>query len=322
MAAYAGQTALTALWNKLIAVLAGKADRNSVYSKAEVDYKLATTYGTGSGSGGGDTSDCVHITGTETITGTKTFVSSGFKIRSTSTSYSATIANTAGRSVTINLPTSSGTHYLVSRTATTITTNQLTAWSDTVGVLKNSGYTVATSVTSSSSTIPTSAAVKSYVDSNSGGGGGGVYEYIIDGSIYGGQPYAILLNYDSITAPSSSTYKYYMLRYRRAHGRKKWSISYLGIKYSTVDRWSENKTRWNISTTGSSTQFWAGAYNWQTLFKMHNTGSMNAYNGGGYTHTFGCAIFKESGGIITRVSNIAAFTANHGDDLTRKKDLY
>lgn len=67
---YINNTGLQTLWNRLIVVLGGKADRTSVYTKAEVDYLISTV---SSGGGGGDTSSCVHLTGTESITGTKTF---------------------------------------------------------------------------------------------------------------------------------------------------------------------------------------------------------------------------------------------------------
>ena len=80
---YIGPTALEALWTKLVALLAGKADRTSVYSKSEINYLMAThdwgNFATisGSGSGSSNTSDCVHLTGTETISGVKTFSAAG-----------------------------------------------------------------------------------------------------------------------------------------------------------------------------------------------------------------------------------------------------
>lgn len=356
MASYIGQTALTALWNKLVAILSSKADRASVYSKAEVDYKLATTYGTGSGSGGGgDTSDCVHLTGTETISGNKTFsgsnsfsgnltitsgtntqysgtmtyASSVLKIRSTSTAYSATIANTASRSITINLPTASGTHTLVSKTTST-TANQLTIWSDTTGVLKNSGYTINTSITSSSSGIPTSAAVRSYVSSNSSSGGSEWYNIIPAKQDHQGTAIigAILEGFRDLNLTSSGGYYYYLMRMHRSGGRRRWAVPYYGYVTEAADAWPLNKCRWNISTTSSFTQFWGGTYLPTTLFTQRTVNGYKRYNGGGYNHTFGCAIFKESGTYgtgssasqhasgwtvryIKRVSNIAMFTMGY-----------
>ena len=99
-------------------------------------------------------------------------------------------------------------------------------------------------------------------------------------------------------------------------------MTYLGIKYQTADRWTEAKSRWNISTTDASTRFWAVSYSWGNIFSMHQINNHNAYNGGGYTHTFGCAICKESGGVITRVSNIVAFTATTDHSLTKRKELF
>lgn len=325
MAAYVGQTALTALWNKIVAVLAGKADKSSVYSKAEVDYKLATTYGVAS-SGGGTYDDTlvVHLAGAETITGTKTFVDQGLKIRSSSnTSYSATIRNSASGNRTIYLPTSNNTHYLVSRTTnSSTTTDQLTAWSNTSGALKGSGYAVDTSLTSSSTGIPTSAAVRSYVDSNSGGG---TFKFLIDGYMHNETLFTVLLNFDNMSsAPSSSTYKYYLMRYRRAHGEKKWSIPYLGIKYYTPDRLLEGVCRWDISTTTPETQFWGGDYEWDDIFHMHQhqNAHLPTWNGGGYTHTFGCAIFEDTGSVITRVSNIVIFNLTNDGRITRKPTMF
>ena len=349
MAAYVGQTALTALWNKIVAVLAGKADKSSVYSKAEVDYKLATTYGVASG-GSYDDTVVVHLAGAETITGAKTFsganafsgnltitsgtntqysgtmtyASSVLKIRSTSTSYVATIVNAATANKTINLPTGSGSpHYLVSRTATNLVVDQLTAWSTTNGILKNSGYKVDTSLTSSSTGIPTSAAVRSYVADNAGGGG--MFKFLIDGYMHNGTLFTVLLNFDNMSsAPSSSTYKYYLMRYRRAHGKKKWSIPYLGIKYYTPNRLLEGICRWNISTTTPETQFWGGDYDWGDVFHMHQhqNAHLPTWNGGGFTHTFGCAIFEDTGSVITRVSNIAIFNLTNDGRITRKPTMF
>ena len=191
MASYAGQTALTALWNKVVAALAGKADRNSVYSKAEVDYKLATTYGVaGSGTNGtnsslmmaaspksgsstlsltsedgGDTSDYVHLSGTETITGVKTFYSGGLKIRSTSTSYNATLINTTASNISVYLPTNtSGSQYLLSRQTSGTTSNTIPYYTGTNGAMGTK--TIATTTLSESSNeIPTSAAIIAYLRS-------------------------------------------------------------------------------------------------------------------------------------------------------------
>ena len=319
MASYIGQTALNALWNKLIAVLSSKADRASVYSKAEVDYKLATTYGTSGSGGGGDTSDCVHLTGTETISGIKTFTGTGnvfydqgLKIKSSNTTaYYATIRNNASASKTIYLPYSTGTtHYIVSRTSTSLISGQLTAWDGTAGILKNSGYTVATSVSSSTSTIPTSAAVKTYVDSNSGGTEWyTIHAYKVTDN---NGPAAVLEGYYNLNLSSSGGYYYYLMRFHTAHGAKSWKIPYLGYYTNAADHWVLNKCRWNISTTSSITRFWGQAYTVANVFPRHN----GKYTGGGYTHTFGCAIFKEeSSGYITRVSNIAAFTMDRAGNL-------
>ena len=198
MASYAGQSALTALWNKVIAVLAGKADKNSVYSKAEVDYKLATTYGSGgSGTNGTnaslmmaaapksstntlslsdeetvDTSDCVHLEGTETISGVKTFrgtgnlfYSGGLKIRSTNTSYSASLVNTTASNMSVYLPTNtSSSQYLLSRQSSGTTANTIPYYTGTNGAMGTK--TIATSTLSESSNeIPTSAAIIAYLRS-------------------------------------------------------------------------------------------------------------------------------------------------------------
>jgi len=190
MASYAGQTALTALWNKVVAALAGKADRNSVYSKAEVDYKLATTYGVaGSGTNStnnsslmmaaapksgsstlslteeSDTTDYVHLSGTETITGVKTFYSGGLKLRSTSTSYSATLINTTASNISVYLPTNtSGSQYLLSRQTSGTTSNTIPYYTGTNGAMGTK--TIATTTLSESSNeIPTSAAIIAYLRS-------------------------------------------------------------------------------------------------------------------------------------------------------------
>ena len=191
MASYAGQTALTALWNKVVAALAGKADRTSVYSKAEVDYKLATTYGVaGSGTNstnsslmmaaapksgssttlsltetGEDPTDYVHLSGTETITGFKTFYSGGLKLRSTSTSYSATLINTTASNISVYLPTNtSGSQYLLSRQTSGTTSNTIPYYTGTNGAMGTK--TIATTTLSDSSNeIPTSAAIIAYLRS-------------------------------------------------------------------------------------------------------------------------------------------------------------
>ena len=194
MASYAGQTALTALWVKIIAVLAGKADKNSVYSKAEVDYKLATTASSGTNGTnaslmmaapkssststlslsdeGIDTSDCVHLEGTETISGVKTFsgtgnlfYSGGLKIRSTNTSYSASLVNTTASNMSVYLPTNtSGSQYLLSRQSSGTTANTVPYYTGTNGAMGTK--TIATSTLSESSNeIPTSAAIIAYLRS-------------------------------------------------------------------------------------------------------------------------------------------------------------
>jgi hypothetical protein len=193
MASYAGQAALTALWIKIIAVLAGKADKNSVYSKAEVDYKLATTASSGTNGTnaslmmaapkssantlslsdeGIDTSDCVHLTGTETISGVKTFsgtgnlfYSGGLKIRSTNTSYSSTLINTTASNTSIYLPTNtSSSQYLLSRQTSGTTSNTIPYYTGTNGAMGTK--TIATTTLSESSNeIPTSAAIIAYLRS-------------------------------------------------------------------------------------------------------------------------------------------------------------
>jgi hypothetical protein len=196
MASYVGQTALTALWNKVVAALAGKADRTSVYSKAEVDYKLATTYGVAGSSTNStnsslmmaaspksvsstlslteesDTSDYVHLSGAETISGIKTFsglgnlfYSGGIKVRSTSTSYNATIVNTTASNISVYLPTNtSPNQYLLSRQTSGTTANTIPYYTGTNGAMRTK--TIATETLSESSNeIPTSAAIISYLRS-------------------------------------------------------------------------------------------------------------------------------------------------------------
>lgn len=160
MSSYAGQTALTALWNKVVAVLAGKADRASVYSKAEVDYKLATTYGlSGSGSG-----SYVTLDGTETITGVKTFYSSTIKIKS-SGAYYTTIVNSTNSTRNLYLPKATGAQYLLSRSAETTTSNTIPYYTGSSGQM--SAITlkpVSSGVMSNSDTeIPTSANIITYL---------------------------------------------------------------------------------------------------------------------------------------------------------------
>lgn len=173
MSSYAGQTALTALWNKVVAVLAGKADRSSVYSKAEVDYKLATTYGL---SGGGSGS-YVTLSGTETISGVKTFTgtgnifySSGLKIKSSSNTYYATIVNNVTNySRSIYLPThkSSSTQYLLARQTADTTSGTIPYYSGTSGQMSAvTMRTISGGMMSNSDTeIPTSAAIIAYLQS-------------------------------------------------------------------------------------------------------------------------------------------------------------
>lgn len=189
MASYVGQTALTALWNKVVAALAGKADRTSVYSKAEVDYKLATTYGVAGSSTNStnsslmmaaspksvsstlslteesDTDDYVHLSGAETITGVKTFYSGGIKVRSTSTSYNATIINMTASNISVYLPTNtSPNQYLLSRQTSKTTSNTIPYYTGTNGAMGTK--TIATETLSESSNeIPTSAAIISYLRS-------------------------------------------------------------------------------------------------------------------------------------------------------------
>ena len=174
---YIGPTALEALWTKLVALLAGKADRTSVYSKSEINYLMAThdwgNFATisGSGSGSSNTSDCVHLTGTETISGVKTFsaagnvfYSGGLKVRSTNTSYYATIANQAGANITVYLPTntSNGSQYLLSRQTSATTANTIPYYSGSNGAMGTK--TIATStLNDSTNEIPTSAAIIAYL---------------------------------------------------------------------------------------------------------------------------------------------------------------
>lgn len=192
---YVGSTALNALWTKIVALLAAKADRASVYSKAEIDYIVATHDWLGanisSGSGGtqllskaapvsssdGDDKswndeDYVHIAGTETITGVKTFSASGnlfysggLKVRSTNTSYSATIANQTASNTTVFMPTNTGAgQYLLSRQSASTVANTVPYYTGTDGAMGTK--TIATSTLSESSNeIPTSAAIIAYLRS-------------------------------------------------------------------------------------------------------------------------------------------------------------
>ncbi len=164
MSSYAGQTALTALWNKVVAVLAGKADRSSVYSKAEVDYKLATTYGLS----GGDSGNYVTLDGTESITGTKTFNSSGLEIKGSSGTNVATIVNDVtaySRSIYLPTPSASTTQYLLSRTSRTTTSYTIPYYSGTLGQM--SAITLkriaSGTIANSDTEIPTSAAIVAYL---------------------------------------------------------------------------------------------------------------------------------------------------------------
>lgn len=191
---YVGSTALNALWTKIVALLAAKADRASVYSKAEIDYIVATHDWTGSStrSGSGNVSlskaasapssdgddkswndeDYVHIAGTETITGVKTFSASGnlfysggLKVRSTNTSYSATIANQTASNTTVFMPTNTGAgQYLLSRQSASTIANTVPYYTGTDGAM--GAKTIATSTLSESSNeIPTSAAIIAYLRS-------------------------------------------------------------------------------------------------------------------------------------------------------------
>ena len=159
MSSYAGQTALTALWNKVVAVLAGKADRSSVYSKAEVDYKLATTYGL---SGGGSGSYVKTFTSTGNV-----FYSQGIKIRSTYTSYYATIYNTKNANTSVYMPYNSGTNYLLGRSSSSTTANTIPYYTNTTGGMSAvTMRTISGGMMSNSDTeIPTSAAIISYLQS-------------------------------------------------------------------------------------------------------------------------------------------------------------
>lgn len=170
MSSYAGQTALTALWNKVVAVLAGKADRASVYSKAEVDYKLATTYGL-SGSSGDDfvtTDTSQTISGVKTFTGTgNIFYSSGLKIKASSGTYYSTLINSVGSTRSVYLPTATGTssQYILSRQSPATTAYTIPYYSGTAGQM--SAVTmkrIASGTMANSDTeIPTSAAIVAYL---------------------------------------------------------------------------------------------------------------------------------------------------------------
>ena len=174
---YIGPTALNALWTKLVALLAAKADRASVYSKAEINYIIATHDWTGvsdgTGSGGtrslskggssGEDETYVHIEGTETITGVKTFYSGGLRI--SSKSYNATLENQTEADTTVYMPTNTGKEqYLLSRQDSATVANTVPYYTGTDGAMGTK--TIATSTLSESSNeIPTSAAIIAYLRS-------------------------------------------------------------------------------------------------------------------------------------------------------------
>ena len=146
-------------------------DRASVYSKAEVDYKLATTYGL---SGGGSGS-YVTLSGTETISGVKTFsatgnvfYSGGIKIRSSSSSTKyATLYNTGSADKSVYMPINSGNNYLLGRSSSGTTTNTIPYYTNTTGGMSAvTMRTISGGMMSNSDTeIPTSAAIIAYLQS-------------------------------------------------------------------------------------------------------------------------------------------------------------
>lgn len=199
---YVGTTALNTLWQKIVALLASKADRNSVYSKAEINYIVAThdwsrlsDYSPSASVGtlnlsksatrlssgeeaitdntkSGEDEVYVHLAGAETITGVKTFSASGnlfysggLRVRSTSTSYSATLANSTAANTTVFMPTNTGAgQYLLSRQTSSTVANTVPYYTGTDGAM--GAKTIATSTLSESSNeIPTSAAIIAYLRS-------------------------------------------------------------------------------------------------------------------------------------------------------------
>ena len=168
MASYIGQTALTALWNKLVAVLSGKADRASVYSKAEVDYKLATTYGAGSSGNFVTTDTAQSISGLKTFTSTgNIFYSGGIKIRSSSSSTKyATLYNTGSSDKSVYMPTNSGNNYLLGRGSSNTTANTIPYYTNASGGMGAITLKTASStglMSDNDSEVPTSAAIIAYL---------------------------------------------------------------------------------------------------------------------------------------------------------------
>lgn len=196
---YVGTTALNTLWQKIVALLASKADRNSVYSKAEINYIVAThdwsrlsdyspsaslnlsRSATRLSSGeeaitdntkSGEDEVYVHLAGAETITGAKTFSASGnlfysggLRVRSTSTSYSATLANSTAANTTVFLPTNTGaSQYLLSRQSSSTVANTVPYYTGTNGAMGTKNIATNT-LSESSNEIPTSAAIISYLRS-------------------------------------------------------------------------------------------------------------------------------------------------------------
>ncbi len=163
---YLNESGFNTLWERLVVVLGGKADRNSVYTKAEVDYLLSTV--SGGSSGGGDTSNCVHLTGNETIGGTKTFKTAAmfcstngtgetalyinYAPNSTSTTTSAAIKKIDSSTRTLYLPRpTASTAYMVAINGTSVTSGNLASFSDAYGSL-TSTYSVC-SYTNSNPTL-------------------------------------------------------------------------------------------------------------------------------------------------------------------------
>lgn len=201
---YVGTTALNTLWQKIVALLASKADRNSVYSKAEINYIVAThdwsrlsdysssnSISTSSlnlsksatrlysgeeaitdNTKSGEDEVYVHLAGAETITGAKTFSASGnlfysggLRVRSTSTSYSATLANSTAANTTVFMPTNTeASQYLLSRQSSSTVANTVPYYTGTNGAMGTKNIATNT-LSESSNEIPTSAAIISYLRS-------------------------------------------------------------------------------------------------------------------------------------------------------------